>query len=325
MAKTVSIENFSDVNAVEISSLAAKADAGSGALQLYSNQNILAYDFVVVGAPGDEKCEMAQVLLVADNASINLVSGLKYDHAIGEPITKVFADSARVYSSVNVNGRQPAFGAFTLCAGNPIKLDVDQQDTDFVDPSGGDTYWYCYTYYNSYTNTETPITDSQPMFAGAINYCSIQEVRQEAGMSNNKWISTSTFDQYRQEAQAEIDNALGNGLYGVPFALPVDPMITGIAKLLAAGKLLYGEHSASGGAMLQEAKDKLKSARDMIELIKARKYTLTDQQGQSLLLTNGSGTFAWPNRTTDSTPSYNGGSERQFRMDDVRNDYGRKY
>jgi hypothetical protein len=127
----------------------------------------------------------------------------------------------------------------------------------------------------------------------------------------------------RVEAQQEIHNAL-QGEYDVPFALPCDPMITAINRLLAAGKLLMNNPGSMGrsGAIYQEGEDKTSQARTMLQLIQERKYILTDANGTQLLDPNAQATKAWPNSTTPSVSRYQGGSHRNFRMGDVQDGCG---
>ena len=94
-------------------------------------------------------------------------------------------------------------------------------------------------------NDETALTDSEARHGQDWgNYCSLDEIRAEAGFTSAFNLNDSLIFRHRRSAQSKINTALGS-VYTVPFK-PVPEIIRTLTIKLAAGMLLqsaYGERS----------------------------------------------------------------------------------
>ncbi len=70
---------------------------------------------------------------------------------------------------------------------------------------------------------------------------------------------------------------------------------------------------------------KVKAGMDMLKQIQDGVVNLLDVIGVDEAISEGVVGEHWPNEQTPDTPRDDGGSTRYFRMDDVRNDYDRRY
>ncbi|MCZ4570334.1 hypothetical protein [Rhodococcus erythropolis] len=180
---------------------------------------------------------------LADDTTVTLVSPLKYPHAAFADVTGVLGDMVHFYRATNVDGKVPADDQFTVLATRDI--DPDQPSTYMTDNSGGSEFWYRSTYFNANINDETALTDSEARRSQDwSNYCSLDEIRAEAGFTSAFNPNDSLMFRHKRSAQSKINTALG-AVYTVPFK-PVPEIIRTLTIKLAAGKLVqsaYGERS----------------------------------------------------------------------------------
>lgn len=323
MAQQIEIDNFGSLNVVDnTDQITADVAAGATHIQTDNTTNYASGTFIVVGNRGTELAELATVLTVDDAARLTLTAPLIRKHDRFEQLTPLNGNQIKVYRAANVTGYPPADTAFGSIG--TAAISVSDMITLFMDPDGSNAYWYKSTYLNTSTNDESSLADSTVVRGGGYDYyTSVYEIRKTAGMVNNQFITDADIDAKRLEAQQEINAAL-SGMYTVPFQPPIDPMVSGITRMLAAGKLMQDDPGGSGGNSMiyQEGQDKIDQARQMLQLIDNRKYFLTDVTGQPTINPNSQSSKAFPdaNTSTDNLSSSMGGSDRQFRMADVSND-----
>lgn len=323
MAQQVEIDNFGPLNTLDPDVI--QADVAAGATQILTD-NTAVYtvsQFVVIGGLGTELAEMKIIQSIDDATHITFTTPLKLKHDRGDALTAINGDQIRIYRAANVDGHVPADGAFSLLGSAAIA--TNQMITLYVDAAGSNAWWYKSTYLNTNTTYETSLADSAVARGGGYGfYCSIYDIRKAAGLVGNQYITDAEIDAKRKEAQDEINAAL-SGMYSVPFQPPVDSMITGITRLLAAGKLLNDEYGPGTGPMSKEGASKLNDAMVMLNLIDSRQYILSDITGLSIINPNSQTSKAFPNQTTALANGQPSGSDRNFRMRDVQGDYGRRY
>lgn len=313
MSVTLKIENFGAANIKETTQLGSSSAASQAVATVLNSQNFVTDDFFIVGNLGAEQSELRKVSSVS-GSNITATANFTYPHNKYVPVTKLLGDKIRVYRASNVDGSIPADTSFSLLA--TLDIDADQPDTLYVDSSGSDAYWYKFTYYNSVSSGETGKEESIAVRGGASgNYCSVEEIRGEAGLKNNRWISDSDVDTKRIEAQAEIDAAL-QGIYSVPFTPPINAQITNITKLLAAGFVLLKDYGPLNNGSSKDGQKKVDEARAILARIKTKELVLTDSDGGSLAIVGAAGFSGWPNNDTATTAAESGGAERMFRASD---------
>jgi hypothetical protein len=319
MSQQLSIENYGPLNIGEATALTADIAAGVDALPLENNDGYTAGDYVLIGSYGGEKSEMKIVLSVNGNNGLTTTESTVQEHDQYEMVTKLYGTQIRIYRAPNSNGLAPTDDSFEYLA--PVNIDFDDIESVYVDPDGSSEYWYKFTYYNPTTSNETSLADSVAVRGGDYgNYCSVDEIRNQAGLQGNRWISNASIDEQRQAAQALINSVL-TGKYVVPFTPPVNALIAKCTKLLAAGYLLtknYGPINTldtnDGTRMVEEVTNPRHTG--LLDRIAARELVLTDATGVSQTTPSGGGVSAWPTAATKDAPREEGGAPRMFRMAD---------
>lgn len=298
MAAGLRINNFDNPNIKEIGVLTADAAANQAALVVENSQNLQASYALIVGPLGAEGSELAFIQSAAAPTGVTLSTNLKLAHKNGEAITELWGDQIQIYRAPNITGYQPADDAFVALDGGPINIDPDQLFTDYVDQSGGSAYWYKFTYKNSSSGNETDLASALAARGGGYGqYCSVDDIRSDAGFSNNRNITDAVIDSCRIDAEAEVEAELA-GVYALPFTAPIPNQVNEVTKFIATGLLLLKEYGAVTSGTNKEGTAKLKNGRDLLLQYKTREKTIVDAQGVSLLLSTASVVTSWPNETT---------------------------
>lgn len=322
MSALIIIENFGDANHKEASFVGQDVAAAATSITAESGQGFESDLFVLVENPTSEFAEIKQIDSVSSNA-ITLSSPLLYAHRQYSALTVLYCDKLRIYRALNVNGTAPVDADFTLI--DTIDIDPDQADSQYVDPAGSSDYWYKFTYYNSVNLTETSIAATTAARGGGVtDYCSISDIRDEAGLSTNKHISDSLIARKRLEAQGEINSTL-TGLYTIPFTAPVNILIDTICCKLAAGFLLVKNYGTMSTLNTNNGDSKIKEARGLLEELNTRKKTLIDESGTDISIATGLGLSIYPDASTATNGPNDGGGERMFRVSDIQGFEGRLY
>lgn len=284
MSSTLKIDNFTSVNIQERASLAADVEAGATSLLLDNNQDIAANDFMLVGNAGASTAEITNVQTV-EGATIATTDPLRLRHNQYEDVLVLFGDKIKIYRADNVDGTQPADAAFAAITALGIPIDSDQRSTIYTDPIGSADYWYKYTYLNSVTDEETPLSNSLAARGGAVGiYATLDDIRSSAGFENNHNITDPYIDGFRRSAQDQVNGKLA-GVYSIPFVAPINSFITRITISLAAGHIKldqFGNNNSEGLSMIKWAEDQL-------EMIRSGELTLTDVTGGTLPQPGGGG------------------------------------
>lgn len=323
MAQTLIIDNYPQLNLLEATQLDADSIATATALTVRNNQDFANSDKVIIGAPGTENNELVNVSSLTGNNTLT-VSAAKFAHKRFEQITKVFGNQIKIYSAPNINGLAPADSAFSTLVAT-VTIDIDNQFTAYTDATGSNAIWYKYTYFNSVSSSETDISNSLAVRGGNVgNYCSVEDIRDEAGFTGNTYITDIMVDLRRRDAQGEVDATLG-GTYTVPFAEPINPLIAKITRLLGAGFLLTKSFGPVVALNTDNGKSKLDEARALLANLNNKTMTLVNTAGAdtSIQDVNGGIFNAYPNENTATDDINNGGGERMFRVGDIAGNGGR--
>ena len=294
MATALRIENFSPVNLKQTTTLSNQIAAGVQALPIVSNQGIAVGDFAFLGRLGSETCEKVYITGSTTN-SLSTQAVTKFLHTQDEPVTAIYGDQISVYSAPNVDGTLPLDSAFTLVGF--IQINPDTQYTDYSDPLGSAALWYKYTYQHSLTQIQTDIANSLATRGGAYgHYCTIDDIRTEAGFTRNQNITDAKIDVERNRAESQINAELFQ-VYNLPFAQPVPWLVNQIATKLAAGYLMKAEYGVFAHGTSKDGDDRIKDAETLLMAVKSREQVLTDGTGASLLVSQAISSY--PNATTD--------------------------
>ena len=278
MSSTLNIESFGEVNIRERSQLLQAASAGDSVVMLISTADFASGDVLYVGTLSQEGCERAVVASVDTPTQVTLVAPLKHDHIAYDDVCSVFGDTIRIYRAPNANGSVPADGSFVPLATRAI--DSDQLSTYYRDSNGTSDHWYKFTYTNLDTGDETSLSDSVAVRGQDFgNYCSLREIREEAGALNALNLPDTTVAQCRSNAQNEINAGLRN-VYGdkVPFN-PVPGQIKTLTIQLAAA-LLKSIRFPGQKALWEDA---LKEARKNLVALQNKDNSLAGDDGQDIV------------------------------------------
>ena len=297
MATTLTIESFGPTNIRERTELLEPAASGDSVLKLVSTSDYAMGDILYVGSLGLEGCERAVVASVDTSTQFTLVAPLEHAHIAFDDVCSVLGDTIRIYRAPNVNGSVPADGSFVALATRTI--DSDQLSTYYRDSNGTSDHWYKFTNTNLNTTDETALSDSTAVRGQDFgNYCSLREIREEAGALQAYTLPDTTVSQCRTNAQNEINAALRN-VYGkkVPFN-PVPAQIRTLTIQLAAG-LLRSVRFPGQTSLWEQG---LKDARARLVALQNKDDSLTDEEGEDI---------------GDSSIGYYPGDDdyRAFRMD----------
>lgn len=303
--QTIRVPNFPDINIKERSRLNADSAIGATTLTLEYTSNMSASDYLYVGALGTERGEINTITTVASITGLTVPAMLK-PHDRFDDVCTLFGNKIRVYRAANVDGNVPADGSFSLL-GSAADIDADQNYTDITDATGGSDYWYKYTYYNSTSTSETPLADAIAVRGGGYgDYASIESIRQEAGIQNNRFITDAQVNEKRQAAQAIINGAL-TGIYTVPFTSPINPQIAEITRKLAAGMILKNDYGTVKSFSTNDGDAKMKWAYAELDKIKQKGSQLLDSTGESMALSTSSTFRMYPDSSTDGLNVEDGG------------------
>ncbi len=318
MSQTLKLPNYKSQNFVERGVLAEDHIAGDEVLQLENSNSFIAPFVAMIGKPVEERTEIVALGAITDDTH-SVCDALKFAHRAGTEIYVLYGLQICVYRAANTDGRAPAVEAFSKVA--TVDIDADNALTIYTDNAvdDGADWWYRMTYKGP--TGETNLADSPAIRGGNVGtYCTIDAIRDEAGLNNAQYVTDDLIAPHRDAAQAYVNGRLG-GRYVVPFADPVNPWITDITKRLAAGYLMKVQWPSTP----ERGQEKIDKAVSDIDDIANGEMTLTDAVGVPTVVTGGGAGSYWPNEDTALTPGEQGGGERQFRVSDMQGYHERKY
>lgn len=322
--QTLTIDNYARVNVRQYSQLNADAAAAQADIEPENTQGFLVGRYIVLGGPGIETSELIAIDSIT-NGIVTLSSDLVRLHKRFETLTVLYGSQLVVFKAADENGTLPADSLFTTQVGDPVAINPDQKMTSVTDPDGGASWWYKFVYRDPLTDTTTNLADSSAVRGGNYgNYCSIDDIRTEAGLKTNRNITDADIDKKRQAAQQEI-NATLVGSYTVPFTVPINALIAEVTRQLAAGMLLLDSYGPITALNSNNGQQKVDAARNTLTRINSRELVLTDQSGTDISNPDSQGLRMWPNTTTADAPREEGGGKRMFRVADIEGYEGRLY
>lgn len=287
------------------STLKADAVAGSSVtLQLVNNAGFADAAFVVIGELGSELAELQQINQAVTAGSNIRVATLVRDHPEGTPVV-VFRYNKRKFYGSETQG-----GTYTELSGSPIAIGVDNPQGTYMEYTGSTYNYFKATYYNSTTVEETDKDDLTGQAADqSTRYCTIWDIRLQAGLTQNPYISDGRLERKRLQAENLVNSYIGNK-YVLPLTY-VPGMVQIITTLLAAGYVDFEEYGADGLGVKW-----LGEAKGMLKAIQEGSQTLFDaDQIQLPTLTDGGGFAMEGKPDTDGSDSSGEDSPAMFRKD----------
>jgi phage gp36-like protein len=243
------------------------ADAAAGSSVTLSVENADGFSdqcFVVIGHEDSELAELQQVNEAPAGATSIRVALLKFNHQKGEPVTVYRFNQRKFYGSTSADGTYLELTS----DGSPKDIQVDDPQGTVLEYTGDTATHFKATYYNSETNEETDLGDSQASAADeSARYASLWAIRKHAGLAGNPLYSDFRMEMKRKQAENEINSAIGSR-YTLPLG-EVPPLLSYVCELLAAGYIDYEEFGADsqGVKWLGEARALLKAIQGGTQLL----------------------------------------------------------
>lgn len=313
MATTLSLLNFSTANIAETTQVSTDASAGAVSVVVKNANNLAIDDYVVIGLLGSELSELKRITGLSTQTLT--VSATSFAHKANEPVSELRGNQIKVYRAANVDGTQPSDGSFSLLT--TVDIDVDQPFTIYTDSTGGSDYWYKQTYYHSVSTAETAIADSTAVRGGDYgHYVTIEEVRIEAGFTNNPDVTDQMISDRRDDAESQVNGVLKSAKYTLPLTAPYPPVIKNITKLLAAGYLLLQDYGVGADSTNKEGRAKIELAEMLLGKIMRKEIVLVDQFTSSEL---GSSSIlrGWPDSSTATASVEDAGGDIRTRISQI--------
>lgn len=316
MAQTLKLTNFSSINIVAQSQLILPVAAGDTTLKI-ANVDDFTTGYVLIGTPGSNTAEILPAGSASAGTSISLLSPTILPHSQYDAVYALFGNQLKIYRAPNVDGSQPADSVFQANLIATIAVDPNQATTVYTDATGGGGFWYKYTFFNQSSVSETLLASANAVRGSfTTNYCSIDEIREEAGFKYSTFIDDKTLDEHRQAAQDAINGSLDE-FYQTPFQPPISDTIRRLTKRLAAGYARQAQYSQVSDPT-KNGDSMVKGAMDTLKLLQTKQEVIVNKAGQNLAQAGGTGEAeGWPNETTATARGNDGGADRVFRMSDI--------
>lgn len=254
------------------------ADISSGsdiALTLANNNGMLEDTFICIGIEGSERAELQKINAPVSAGTIVQVATLLFPHKKGEPVTVYRFDKRKFYGATSIDGSYTELSAY----GSPVSIQVDDPQGTLLEYSDSTFSYFKSTYYNSVTVSETSLSESDPIAGDqSLRYTTLYNIRKQAGLTNNPYVTDGTLETYRKRAENEVNSYIFNG-YQLPLqdstgANVVPFIIENCTVLLAAGYIDYQEFGKEG-----EGVKWLGEARGILKQIRDNKQRLIDSYG----------------------------------------------
>lgn len=287
MGEIFRVSNFSDINLQDTTNLTADAASGQPSIATLGNVGFEDNDYGILGYPGSLTGELLKIQSFT-STGVTFTTNLINLHRQTEPFTTVFGNKIKCYRAPNINNYPPSDAVFFL---NPLSIaDIDQDSpiTFIFDPSGSNAFWYKFTYLNDVTNAETALSSSVPLRGGGYgHYVSVEDIRREAGLTDNQQIQDTQIATRRDQAESEVKG----GLIASDYVLPLQdnlgnfycpPVIANITRLLAAGYVLEQDYGPIAPDSSKDGARKIKEALGLLTEVQDHTIILVDINEQQM-------------------------------------------
>lgn len=308
MANSFGLSNYNRNNIVAQTALTADIAAGVSSLPVGNSSSFNGGGYVLIGNVGDSSAEMQTASNPVSSTAIPISATTALPHNFNDRITLLFGNQLKVYraNDVSGNGTQPPDTNFSLIA--TINIAANNTLTSYTDSTGVAGQWYKYTYYNSTSLSETQLSDSRAVQAGAVHYVSIDQVRAAAGFTNNLKVTDDIVAEKRDAAEREVNGAI-QSVYVLPLPQPTNPIIVEIVKNIAGGELMAEMYTGTSSDKVIEGEAKAAKGRSgspedniagLAQLVD-RSVVLLDGNYIEETIDEAHGFGGWPDETTKDT------------------------
>lgn len=302
------------INRGEKTRVGAAQSAAGTALELENSQGLSANDHICIGQEGQELAELRKISsLNADQKNVTLATATKFAHQAYEEVTKFFYNQRRIYRKLS------GASVYSLIA--TVDIEVDRPEgTIYEDATGADTAYYKATYYNSYTGVETDVAEAKAILgSGGSHYCTLDEVREEAGFNRNDNILDERVYRIRMRAEGEVNASLVSR-YSLPMTgnsawrdSSAQEMIRQATALLSAGWLMWQEYpDERGSGTSKDGLAKIKEARSILKDIRTGNLVLLGSDNNPLTQVNTMSIEGYPNNTFTTIPDENHDDDENY-------------
>lgn len=290
----------------EKTALASSALVGQKTLNVLNGLNFASVNHLRLGRKGDNITELCHIDSINGNV-ITLKANLNNTHPENTEVVELYYDQRKLYKE------QTAGAGDYAVVGSPKDIQLDNPDgTIFKDQAGVNGIYYKCTYYDSVGLTETSLDDAVAVTGDDTAYASISDIRQEAGFSDNAFISDADILKDLQASTDEINGRIAP-IYVLP--LPYIPqVIRDIATHLTIGRLFHNEYPGIDAAYALEGEGRMKEGRALLDKIYNRQVLLLDANGVELVRVQTNKPSGWPNNSTANLDSQDHGGDNMFRI-----------
>ncbi len=277
--------------------------ASATPISVDNNNNFAINDYAIIGTEGSETPEIKKITATPTGQIV--VSALGFAHKIGEPVVKIAFNQRKLYGCATEGG--------TYIFIETKDIEVDNPQGTYFSYTGIAYSWFKATYYNETTLEETAIADAVATQAGEVqHYCSVYDIREEAGFLDNPYISDGRIHLYRLAAESEVKGSIA-AVYALPLS-EVPDIIKEATIMLAAGRLLYKEYGSDTEGLAKNGIEKIKEGRGILKAIRDGNLILWDSNDEELELINETNISGWPDDTTEDEDEDNSGGGIKFRI-----------
>lgn len=172
MSRLLSAQNPSTIGTA-FTRLSSAASAAATSLTVDNNSGFAKNEFIVVGEEGKEDAEIQQISGLSDNDTLSLVGSLKFAHAIDDPVRFITCDQIKFYGATS-----STIASTDLLATVDIDIDSANKETLYNHLTGTNSWYYKFTFYNSFTGDESSLDDAVTISGGTANdlYCTEEGV-----------------------------------------------------------------------------------------------------------------------------------------------------
>jgi phage gp36-like protein len=253
-------------DAIKLGKGVLNADASAGdavSLTLVNNAGFEADNYVVIGWEGSENAELCRISTDVTPGTAIVVATLLRAHKAGEPVTVYRYNQRKFYGALTVDGEYTEL----TDEGSPKDIDVNNPQGTIFEYNGSEGYLYFKsTYYHSRLDQESDIDQSEGVASDqTARYATIYDIKRQAGLSKNPYITDDIVEKFRKRAENEINSYL-YAKYNIPLMNSDDEsevpfIIENCCTLLAAGYMDWQEYGkeGEGAKWLGEARSLLKA------------------------------------------------------------------
>lgn len=270
-----------------------------------NNNNYDADDYCIIEEEGTENGEIVKIQGISGNTVITFAD-VKLAHKKGAKITKIRYNQRKFYGCATKAGTY-------VVIGSPATIEVDNPKGTYFEYTGTAYVYFKCTYYNSTTFEESDVDDALPVQAGDVGYyCSVYDIREEAGFQDNPYISDGRIHALRLQTESEVKGSVGSR-YTLPLS-EIPEVVRLATKLIATGWLLHQEYGTDVEGTAKDGIAKVKEGRSLLKSIRNGGMILLDSDDAELAKTGERGLDGWPDETTKDAEDDDAGGDVNFRI-----------